>query len=324
MNFFIIFKQLHSIYCLNSLVYTSDKQLYYNFEGFFNLQNCYFSRHCTYSQKGSIVYSYNIESTMSIIMCFFYNCTSYFEGGAIYFSNENQNSNFILEKTCSNQCFCYQSHYHFGIIWVKNDNLNKNYYQHLSLIKSPFYQSTWHSPIYIRNGNQTIQFSNISLNRGPNIISGFCTYNPNNFFLNFCNFKDNEALQYGVIRLYGGYNQRIFEYSNLINNSSPSSSYGVIYVEGSGFFNILNCIFKENKLNLFGVLSGTMILKNSIIIHNFNTYSGNINFENNNSILISFTYEIQHYYICDINYFKTVKYIKKYEMFNLLIFFLNI
>jgi len=186
-------------------------------------------------------------------------CCSSNDGGAIYFCNS---PNTVLKNVCSYRCSCGNtSYYNFGIIGGQSINTADL----CSVIQCSNNDGNGYYSVCFMNGNQMINSINSSNNR---VIShsGASFWNVITRTVKYCTFANNNASQ--SICVSQGQNKdhsaRI-EYTNIVNNNSPSS--GVVFTH-HGIQYLSNFIFYMNSNTLFSSQYGSISVEKSYIDHN--------------------------------------------------------
>ena len=309
--------------CIDSSLLSSTQRIieYTNFNGDFNLQNCFFYRTTTFNGEGGIIYILNINCNLNIKLSTFSQIISSNNGGVIYFSCGNTISSFEIEKSCVNECWCTGASMdgNFGYIIVNN---LKNSYYLLSITKSAS-NGKGDSPIRIQNGYQNLNSINHSLNFCE-YIPGFWNINPIEFKCLFSTFSNDKSLNWGIIYMNMNIQNAFFSNINLIYSYTPS--YGIFYLIGNGVCLINNSILYQNKGLLFQTSStSTLNIQNSIINHTSTLISGNVNTYNNLNNFYN-TFILKHFssFLCHADNienitFKKLSFLKLFKLFTFII-----
>ena len=183
-------------------------------------------------------------------------------GGAIYFYNGlNIKLFWIYVYGCS-----ANTHYQFAYLRTNSNQI-------LDIISINYcININGYSTLVVYNGNQNISHINISYNNNRE-ESGIAHVNPNNMFTHYCTFYKNTVSSYICIYLHG--NSGTISKSNIIFNNSPVN-YGVIYVIGSGNYNLNECIFDKNQNILLYVNTGSLQLINCYYLTGSYSTSGSV------------------------------------------------
>jgi len=246
-----------------------------------NIYDCFFSRFSEISGNGGVIYVNSGSFIMSISYSMFYNCSSSNSGGAIYFCYSPKS---VLKMICAHRCSSITSH--FANIQASQENQLE--YLSISLCSHTQYG---YYPIYLVNGDQRVEKTNISVNI-VFLTSGIAFWSPSSFISSYCTFSNNKASNSICLYIYS--NPGTISFSNIIQNNSPSN-YGVVYVHG-GSPKLHFCVFYFNENTLFCVEKGSLEVSHSFIFHSamFST-STTVSTSVNNSFIKSQTYQIQFF-----------------------------
>jgi len=249
------------------------------------ISDCFFSRYLEYSGDGGVIFVEQGAHMMCIYFSMFYNCSCSSYGGAIYFHSANSNLKMICANMCSAQVF-----YHFAFLCA-------------SLMNHMEYTSVSHcshiiigdSPIFFQYGDQRIDNNNNSMNSATG-DSGIYLYNPSTFSSSHCTFSNNYVSFFTCIYIQSDSSSNIISISsaNIIHNNSPFG--GIVFVYECAT-KMKHCIFQKNHNYLFYVQSGSLEVSHSFIDHSSESFSDNlpVNTLQNNSMLITLTYQIQFF-----------------------------
>ena len=249
-----------------------------------SIYNCNFIRNNQYNGNGGIIFINNIDRNLKINECYFINCSCNGDGGAIYYNSNNINSATEINNTCCFYCECLIS----GNFLYFSSNKFINLFL-ISISKSSSNGIGSHPLVVFYSSHFSENFN--SSNNFCNYNSGFSTIRPIYFYNNFCTIYNNNVTNSICIYLFAGTNSRNMLNSNIINNNGKNG--GIFYLyefySEAAIYNLNNCIFYNNKNNLFNVAGSIckLYILNSKIFHNENLIltSGNlISFNNNNSI----------------------------------------
>ena len=236
--------------------------------------NNYHLIHCFYNffrpnSNGCIYISTSNKVLLLIEYSSFLNCYSTTPGSGIFYSSNLGEC--IIKNICGNNCtsigtsldeggmFCrviISSGFRCFIIDSSISNCIKN---------------TQYHTISIANGYQLVKSLNSSNNAAAFGTSIYCSgFNLNNMTL--CTYIKNIGASTLAFRFGNGISY--LNYSNIINNSSPS--WAVNY-NGAANTRINYCFFKDNDNYLFTVVtSGSCLISFSSIYHSINLKSGNV------------------------------------------------
>ena len=273
-------KTLNNYLCLNSFTnYNFNKDILINF--------CFFNYLTNSNGFGGAIFL-NSSNSLDIIInyCSFFQCSSSNYGGAISILSINGSS--LLSKVCGSECYTSlpSSLAQFSFFNSKLSFLNILNY--ISVYKSaPNHLILRAYPIRCYEGIQNVSNLN-STSNNLNTHSGFVTIKPSSFNSIFCNFKDNNSTNFECIMLHS--NSGVMKFSNIVNNNSPTG-YGVIYNTVNGNYQLLNCIFLNNKDCLFYFDTGNLIIQDSYIYHlNYSIGNDLIHSNRNNQYLYTNSY----------------------------------
>ena len=263
------------------------------------ISNCYFTRSIFFSGNGGIIYINELNINLIVEFSIFFKCSCTGGGGSIYYFCQLTYSSIYLTKICANECLCGSGNSGaFSLMLVNNDINNNISISYLSISKCANNGLGWRS-IYSQYGNQNFNFINSS-NNNCYSTSGIIYAHPKKLISKFSSFKYNNSNKDIILDLNGGSNNLNLLFLNIISNNSPNGN-GIIHV-ASGNYLISNSIFYNNSLILYSLNSGSLILENNLIHHNFlnSLISGNVQTALNNSILTTFfdTYKF--------NFFSTI------------------
>jgi len=136
-----------------SLMYESISQARIHFEDSFEINFCFFKRLTQYSANGGVIFIDGGSYSMNLTNSMFYNCSSSSQGGAIWFVSSNS----YIRMICANRCFA--SSYHFA--FLKASHVNQVEFLSLSYCSHTIVGNL---PIYLYNGDQRVDYSNVSMN----------------------------------------------------------------------------------------------------------------------------------------------------------------
>ena len=251
---------------------------YTNIINNFFISFCFFQRINTYigttsdysistSSSGGVMYFYYTLTNLSVKDSIFFNCSSSGNGGCIFYYSPIENSETLIERVCGYSCWCgltFQDP--FSITLIKDDCNHYNKYLFVSISKCSPYYSYCYSSIFVQYGNQSIKSTNSS-NNNVKGVSGIRIAYPSCFLGSHNSFLNGNSSEYSSIYFNRNTNN-LLQFSNIINNNSPLSNYGIVFIE-NGIYNISNCIFFNNYNNLFYISNNCKLnVFDSIIIHN--------------------------------------------------------
>ena len=267
------------IYNISTQIINMDyENLFINFCSFYNLLN-------------SSIYLLNSNIINLLIEnCLFYSCSNYGDGGAIYI---NSNTNIILNKICSYNCFStLETIYSYGQFCFSSSKTNKNHnFYFCSIIKcSSNAGNSRTTTLRASGGNQIIKNINFSLNNVL-YISAIQSIDSNSFYGLHCTLSNNNASFGQSLNFHNGINRTLIKF-NLISNISPYQ--GVVYMYLNSVLIISDCIFIDNKNILFFNEQSILTIKNSFILHFYTLTSGIVSLSSNGAYKSS--YIIDHYY----------------------------
>ena len=179
----------------------------------------------------------------------FYQCISTGgDGGAIWFAN-GLNIQFL--RICALSCHTAPNkNYQFASIQTKNIQI----YDLISINNCSNLNGSYTIKLY--DGNQSIFNTNISNNNNI-AYSGIYYAWPINMLSNYCTFYNKTVYQNSVISFE--FNTGSITKSNIILNNSPDSGSGILFLS-RGDYNLIECIFDQNKDILLYSISGTIQL----------------------------------------------------------------
>ena len=300
--------------CLNSSNLLSSERLYFNLNIY--LFNCFFFRSTIFNGDGSIIYINTVNINMTIIECFFYLCSSTNDGGCILFECLSLFTCINIKKTCANNC--KSNNFPFLQITLGNNINNINNFNLISYYKCSDDGLSSHPTRFVY-GNLNFDNINSSLNY-CHAVSGMSLVYLNYFKGIFFTFQNNKHSNNGYVcfNINSGNENKFFNYSNIINNTSPNLNYGVIYLHNGAKFFINNFIFYNNFNYLFYIQSGNLIIENCYINHQLNSLNiGNINTIN----ILNYISKINLIHYC-LNYQESLKNSKK--KINLFVLYFNL
>ena len=246
--------------------------------------------------SGSVLYlSINTDINLLIELCSFSNCYSNSKGGAICF--DCFFGSFILYKVCGYNCDIGSSSWTTGGIFSYSLTSNSKIHQCLltTISKcSNFSNTIGQVSISLVNGIQKIDNTNSTSNIAY-VLSSITIITPFSSITSFCTIFNNKDNLYNCFAFMHGNGYKLLENSNIINNSSPSTYFPIIYSEYSdGFVN--KCICYNNQIILFRHGNGaSLTVSNCFILHDLNNL---INVNNmiftNNFYNFSSSYQINH------------------------------
>ena len=259
---------------------------------FFNVTivilNCFFTRSSEFSGNGGVILVDGGDYSMNINCSVFYSCVCSNQGGAIYFSSSYS----YLSMICGNRCSCgASSSYNCHFAHLCSPHVN--HVEYLSISNCSHTTSGYWS-MHLLSGDQRDDNTNSSMNnayRG----SSFLIQNGNSFTSSYCTFSNNRVSDSICIRFTTTTGAITMSYASIVHNNSPST-YGVIYVAGTGTTRLMNCIFQNNQNYLFCVYSGNLAVSHSFIYHptSFSTRTS-VSTSTNNTFTNAMTYQIQYF-----------------------------
>ena len=249
--------------------------------------------------NGPVVIYNLLNGNILIQNSVFSNCSSTgYKGGALSIIAENFLGKFLCASNCKTNL-----HGHFSITSVTSiHSIQDCSISHCS----PKSYSVAHFLMFSYYGYQSIIQTNLSFNSAYSYcLPEFHEYL--SLLISFCNINDNYAQLFGGLYTQSSIYPSNMNFSNIIRNNSPTG-YGVIMTYYTTF-SISNCIILNNFDTLFYVHnSGTIIISNNYIIHNFNF--GDIS-SNGNFLLLTNTFLLIHnfcYKSFEFTYKKSLKF----------------
>jgi len=240
-----------------------EGQSYSQISGYLEIKMCFFLRHKKYNGNGGVIFL-DKKADLMVIECTFFNCIAKW-GGAIYFIGDNS----ALSKVCANRCL--SDCYHFA----EFDSYKKCKIDLLSYTQCSN-NTNFLCAIMLNQGNQHFHGVNSSYNKAS-IMSCLLSQGSSNLSCGFCNFFQNVDSQGRMMSFESGTNIRNIYLCNLVQNK-PESNQGLIFIYSQYVFS--DCIFMYNSFTLFKVLYGTLLVKNSHVVHQSTFNSGSIVTEN--------------------------------------------
>jgi len=255
-----------------------------------SIEGCYFRRTLVYSgslSSGGVIFVDSAGHSLVIMNTMFFNCrvASNGNGGGIYFRSLEAH----LRNICA--CKCSGNACHFASISVNSTKYNR--VEFLSMLLCPD-NKVGDSPIYLDYGDLIFSNSNSSSNI-VQLFSGAFLNNPTSTQSKYCSYSSNYAEIENCI--YLSYTNGAMEYTNVVNNTSPSGT-GVLYI-WDGTTNISNCIFMNNSDTLFFADDGHLRIQNCYIYHfgieSKTSGTGSIIFDDNINRNLTNTIVISHF-----------------------------
>ena len=246
---------INSIICNNNRIIICENNNFYINECFFNSLS---------SNSGGAIYLKSISTYLLIENTVFINCTTSGYGAAIYI-DLNINSGIIFNKICGYYNYVTQSA-DSSFSFSRLSNGKHEIYYLTDFNCGPSFLIYGDHSILTYGGDQKIENINSSFNFG-NRITYLTTATANSFISKYCNIYNNSVYNHGCLYLLS--NSGILNDYNLIQNNSPLES---AIIRSNGLFTLNNFIF-INNYNL--LLTGSIILSNSFIIHSPSLISNN-------------------------------------------------
>ena len=240
-----------------------------------------------FSISNSAIYFSGSILNLLVENCLFHSCITSGRGGGIFFSG---NGNFICNKICGYNCYSSSSTRISGHFLLLSTGTNNNNECHMSsMLKCPYFSNIHYSVIQIGYGKQKMNNLNFSLNTQTR-ISSFQSHYANTYSAKFCTICNNIVSDQQCLNFHAG-TGRYVSYFNIITNNSPTG--GVILLSENPGVVMEFCIFIDNKNILFFVVSGSLTIKNSNIVHTGTLNSGAVVFNSNKGY--KSTYILDHY-----------------------------
>ena len=244
-----------------------------------DISDCYFYRFLEFENHGGVIFVNGGTYTMKISTTTFYNSSSVLDGGAIFFYSPSS----FLKMICAHRCNAPGKH--FAYLWSSQEN----WVEYLSMSYCS-YMDNGIVPLYLYAGNQILDNSNSSMNRGGQ-ISGLGVYYPTSFRSYHCTISNNNVT--GEICIYFSSNKGSMSFANIVHNYSPSSGVLKTYKETP---TIEYSVFSMNNGILFCVSTGFLNVFHSFIQHNYTLSISNSITTSNSTFSEKPTYFEQYYF----------------------------
>ena len=234
----------------------------------FYLADCYFKMVTHHASKGGIMCYEMVNVHLVVEFCVFDTCMSNSDGGAIFFSSTS--GGIVVSKVCAIDCSIIASTIEGCFLYSTSGSNNKNSILFSTLSRcSSNSDNDRRSAVRLGNGNQTI--SNVNTTYCYNDYYSAYTLQTSIFLkVQYNQIEHCYPSGYTVIYIISGSGTILFSENNFINNSSPSTSYGLFRSTPSTTL-ITNCVFSINKGVLF---SGALTCSNSFIQHSDSLTTG--------------------------------------------------
>jgi len=221
-----------------------------------SISDCFFSRSSMINGDGGVIriLRSSINCSMSVSYSMFYNCLCSQKGGAIHFITSG---NYSLKMICANRCTTSNYYGQFAYFEVPNENQ----IEYLSA-SSCSNTTTGYSALYLKNGNQCLVNSNISMN-SANAYGVIASNYPLCFICSYCTVSNNNVSN--KICMYFLSNNGTISYANIVQNNSPNGNGVLFFYGGSSDFQY--CTFYQNYNALFSVESATLIMSHCLLSH---------------------------------------------------------
>lgn len=115
-----------------------------------DISQCVFYRYSKFIGDGGVIFVNGGSYSMVVSFSTFFNCSCSSNGGAIYFSSFSS----VLKRICANKCAAINKFF----AYIESNQLNQAEFLSISMSKGNCF------PIYLNDGNQKIDNSNISMN----------------------------------------------------------------------------------------------------------------------------------------------------------------
>ena len=257
--------------------------------GNYTIDSCIISTSTLNGNGGGV--SCSIQCSMIIRDTNFYECNASQSGGALYFSHSSSKLEQI--RICSLRCKAGTGNNYgsYAFVSTQSNVQASNIISFVSISQCSPINGHGDGSIRMNNGNQTFNNFNSSNNRNQ-YNSGMYTLNANFFLGKECTFVNNLPSGYRCLGFLGTGGKVLN--SNIINNTSTSTSYGVTYV-ASGVFSFEKSIFSMNIGRLFTINSGSFSINYCWIDHPLNSLTYGSISTTGISLGFTSTYILQHY-----------------------------
>jgi hypothetical protein len=191
------------------------------------------------SSNGGAIYCNSVTVNVLIEETSFISCTTSGVGGALYLIITGE---CIITKVCGSRCKTTSQNCLFDYVSVTASYDKRNSFLHSSVCNT-VENSYWN--IRHSYGKVLFEFSNISNNQISSQTGIFtdgqnaANSNEIGFSLKYSSVTNNKAVNYICFQIYNGGSSCVkqFQSCNIINNTSPSSSYGLINLQGKLIIN---------------------------------------------------------------------------------------
>jgi hypothetical protein len=237
--------------------------------------NCLF-RSITSSNAGGAL-SLSSVTDLLIESTSFFSCKTSSYGGAVSLHN----GQFVLDGVCGYDCCSSNtgsSYGQFTYIGVNNIASSKNYVNYSSMVRCVTENSNTYYTLCIFYGKNYCFSFNSSMNKcgyGINYLNPTTDSNNIAGSFSYCSITDNIATSNACIQLYRGNSKYEIKSCNILRNTQPSSSYGVISSWGNSI--IQDCCILENTATyIFYVYSSSYTITLSNCTVDKTTKNGNV------------------------------------------------
>jgi hypothetical protein len=230
--------------------------------------NSLFNRFTSTSDGGALYCSTSVTYLLIESTSFFSCKTSAQYGGAVYFHNTNNGQSVLYGVCCNDCCSTYtsSSNGQFAYIYVRDNVLNKNYFNYSSIARCVNGNSNSCYTFFHWYGKICCPSVNTSLNKcyTQNFCSGSSADSSSvTASLSYSSFTDNNVFGYICIYFRGGNTKREIKCCNVIRHTHPSTSWGVIYATNLTIKD--SCIIENNAPYYFESSSSTITLSNCTV-----------------------------------------------------------
>jgi len=247
--------------------------------GNYFIQYCLFVNFNSQQYGGCIYVGTSSGSTFVIEDCSFVSCSSIAYGGAIYVAGKQISTQRICASECSSGT------YFFSYIESQASFPSFDIMTSIQLSKCPSgnYMSKW------TNGDQKHESSNVSY-----CISNYCAvWTEGVSKSKFCTYTGFHGSAWIGVFFYMAVSS--LSYSNLVNNTQVSSTWGFVY--SSIDTELSECILIDNSVWVFQSVGGTLSVINSYIQVSY-TKSGAVNIISPKTVLVMNKLNHLNSYLC--------------------------